>query len=257
MRPGISLLLLICLLSITANSFSDNPPANTIPVIGLKANYEDIDTEFFCLLSWHNYDGLSRQYYQADSILAKVVLSGDTTGMLTVINPWNLTSVTNWYSHMFEMNTDSAYSRPGWKGLVYYIGSTAYTCNGDTVLANKSPSEMIAEMTSVAEDLETLFNQDSHSVWFYYGYDEAPAIAQGEANVTSDPAAHNLYTTNSIQDLNMGLLMLQTSNDVMHLSIQLQETSDLASGTWTNAGDAVEWQYPAADGKAFFRIRSE
>ncbi|RKZ05021.1 hypothetical protein DRQ21_00665, partial [Candidatus Fermentibacteria bacterium] len=174
MRSGY--LLLICLLSVTVISYSDTPPANTIPVIGLKANYEDIDTEFFCLLSWHNYDGLSRQYYQADSILAKVVLSGDTTGMLTVINPWNLTSVTNWYSHMFEMNTDSAYSRPGWKNLVYYIGSTAYTCNGDTVLAKKYPSEMITEMTNVAEDLETLFNQNSHSVWFYYGRDEAPAI---------------------------------------------------------------------------------
>jgi hypothetical protein len=87
-------------------------------------------------------------------------------------------------------------------------------------------------------------------------YDEAPAIAQGEANVTSDPAAHNLYTTNSIQDLNMGLLMLQASNDVMHLSLQLQETSDLTSTNWNDAGTA-EWEHPADTGKSFFRVRSE
>gem|GEM_PF-753429 len=176
MRSGTVLSVLICLLSITVVSHSDSPPPNTIPVIGLKPDYKNIDTEFFCMLSWHNFDGLSRQYYEADSILAKVVLSGDTTGMLTVINPWNITCVTNWYAHMFAMNTDSAYSRPGWKDLVYYVGSTAHTCNDDTLLAKKFPSEMITEMTTVAEYLETLFNQNSHSVWLYYGYDEAPAI---------------------------------------------------------------------------------
>lgn len=88
-------------------------------------------------------------------------------------------------------------------------------------------------------------------------YNEAPAITMGEENVLNDPAAHDLYTTNSIQDLNMGLLMLQNSNGTMNLSMQLQTTSDIASGTWSNAGDAVEWQHPADANKAFFRIRSE
>ena len=88
-------------------------------------------------------------------------------------------------------------------------------------------------------------------------YDETPAITMGENNILNDPAAHDLYTADSIQDLNLGLLMLQASNNIMNLSIQIRATSDLSSGNWTNAGDVVEWQYPADGGKSFYRVRSE
>ncbi|MEA3266474.1 MAG: hypothetical protein U9P42_05955, partial [Candidatus Fermentibacteria bacterium] len=165
--------LLITLLAISVFAYADTPPANTIPVIGLKANYEDINTEFFCFLSWNYFDGLSRQFYDADSILQNVVLPGDTTGMLTLVNPWNLTSITNWYSHMFDMASDSAYSRPGWKG---YAVNDSVTCTGDTLIFMEDAYTMKCMMEDVASDLEENFNQNSHSVWFYYGFDEAPAI---------------------------------------------------------------------------------
>ncbi|MCK5036000.1 MAG: hypothetical protein KAS73_08930, partial [Candidatus Sabulitectum sp.] len=165
-------LLLLTLLSITALSYSDSPPANTIPVIGLKPAIDDIDTEFFCFLSWNNFDGLSRQFYNAEDILETVVLPGDTTGMITLVNPWNLTSITKWYSHMFDMASDSAYARPGWDG---YVIDATHTCTSDTLISKHYASEMKAMMEDVAQDLEAMFNQDSHSVWLYYGYDEAPA----------------------------------------------------------------------------------
>ncbi len=196
MKSAFGILVTTVLLSITALSHSDSPPENTIPIVGLKPALNGIDTEFFCFLSWNNFDGLSRQFYHADSILANVVLPGDTTGMLTIVNPWNLTSINNWYSHMFAMNTDSAYARPGWDG---YVIDETHTCTSDTLISKKWPHEMGSMMEDVAEDLETLFNQNSHSVWFYYGYDEAPAwqwnhMMNDTANFHYDSYMPNLFT---------------------------------------------------------------
>ena len=64
-----------------------------------------------------------------------------------------------------------------------------------------------------------------------------------------------LYTSNSIMDLDMGYLMLETSNGWAVLTLQLEQCTNLVEGIWTNAGDAVEWIGPADEGKAFFRVR--
>jgi hypothetical protein len=181
---------------IPLNGFSASPPSNTIPVIGLKPAYDCIDTEFLCFLSWHHFDGISRQFYPADSILARVVLPADTVGMLTVVNPWNLTCITHWYSQMFEMNTDSAYARPGWDG---YVIDDNTVCTSDTILARMSALEMEQHMSSVAAALAENFNQNSNSVWFYYGYDEAPAwqwmrMMNDSGKVNYDNYMPNLFT---------------------------------------------------------------
>ena len=169
---SILLITVTTLLLMYSVSSAESPDENTIPVVGLKAAYDDIDTEFLCLLSWHYFDGLSRQWYEADSILAKVVLPADTVGMLTVVGPWNLTSIIQWYSRMFPMYSNSAYARPGWEG---YVINDSTVCSSDTIISSMSAASMETYMENVAEELEELFNQDSHSVWFYYGYDEAPA----------------------------------------------------------------------------------
>jgi len=87
--------------------------------------------------------------------------------------------------------------------------------------------------------------------------DSSAMINVGESNVTSNPAAYNLYTSNSILDLSMGAMMVRTSNGWLRLRLQLERTDDLTSGVWSNAGDAVEWLEPAGDGKAFYRVRGE
>jgi parallel beta-helix repeat protein len=77
----------------------------------------------------------------------------------------------------------------------------------------------------------------------------------GEIYYGSSPhIAENQYTSNSIMDLSMGYLMLQaSSSNTVYLWLQLEQTTNLVEGIWTNAGDAVWWEGPA-DGKAFFRV---
>lgn len=75
--------------------------------------------------------------------------------------------------------------------------------------------------------------------------------------VTTNPGAWGLFTSNTIMDLNMGQMMLQVSNGQMHLDLQIEETTDLQSGIWSNAGSAVQWQNPAITGKLFYRVWSQ
>ena len=91
-------------------------------------------------------------------------------------------------------------------------------------------------------------------------YNESPVIAAaeaaGESNVTSNPGAYGLYTSDSIFDLSLGLLMIQTSSGNANLDIQLLKCDDLVGNVWSNAGEKVEWVLPAPAGKAFFRVRA-
>ena len=65
-----------------------------------------------------------------------------------------------------------------------------------------------------------------------------------------------LYTSDSIMDLSMGHLMLQvTSNQQLRLQLQLEQTADLTSGSWSNADPAVEWMQDAPTNKQFYRVR--
>jgi len=92
---------------------------------------------------------------------------------------------------------------------------------------------------------------DEVAMGFNPTYDENYAID----HVTNNPASYGLYTSNSIMGLSMGEMMLRISNGWLRLSLQLEQTDDLAGGAWSNAGDAVEWVEPAGAGKAFYRVR--
>ena len=190
-------LLIIC--SAVSMTLADTPPANTIPVIGLKPAYEGIDTEFFSFLSWHFFDGLSRQGYSMADILNNVVLPGDTTGMLTIVNPWLITCETTWYANMYGEVAGKPFVRPGWNN---YVINDSVSCDKDTIIDSRTITEMEDRMELVADSLNASFNQNSHSVWFYYSYDEAPAfqysrmIRDSVAGVYSefDDYMPNLYT---------------------------------------------------------------
>lgn len=74
--------------------------------------------------------------------------------------------------------------------------------------------------------------------------------------IQTNTVVFGLYTSNSIMDLTMGNLMLQTTpSNTVYLWLQLEQTTNLVEGVWTNAGDAVWWEGPASEGKAFFRVR--
>jgi len=92
------------------------------------------------------------------------------------------------------------------------------------------------------------------AIGFHPAYDEEYAVTYGESKVTGNPGAYDLYTSNTIMDLDMGLLMLQMSNGTLYLDLQLKRTDNLGSGVWSNAGDAVHWEQPASADKAYFRV---
>ncbi len=109
------------------------------------------------------------------------------------------------------------------------------------------------EFVSAVADTDGDGRVDMHEVAIGFNptYNENYAVD----HVTNNPAAYNLYTSNSILDLSMGAMMLQTSNGWLRLSLQLERADDLTGGVWSNAGDAVEWIEPAGEGKAFYRVR--
>ena len=82
-------------------------------------------------------------------------------------------------------------------------------------------------------------------------YDETATVD----SIISNPETYGLYTSNSIADLSMGNVMIQTSNGWVRLNLRLEQCTNLVDGVWTNAGDAVEWQLEAPDGAVFYRVR--
>ncbi len=89
--------------------------------------------------------------------------------------------------------------------------------------------------------------------------DSSAMINVGESNVTSTPAAYGLYTSNSILELSMGQMVIvrAASNGQVRVRLQLEQTDDLISGVWSNAGGAVIWTNGVPAGKAFYRVRGE
>ncbi|VGO19923.1 choice-of-anchor Q domain-containing protein [Pontiella sulfatireligans] len=117
-------------------------------------------------------------------------------------------------------------------------------------------------MLTVADtDGDGLDDGDEVALGFSPTIHSAGAIAYGESigesNVTNNPSAYGLYSSESIGDLSMGYMMVQTSNGWANLWLQLEQCDDLIEGVWTNAGDAVLWQEPADGDKAFFRVHGQ
>ncbi|MDF7825273.1 choice-of-anchor Q domain-containing protein [Pontiellaceae bacterium B12227] len=98
---------------------------------------------------------------------------------------------------------------------------------------------------------------DEVAMGFSPTYNEGAALYAGAASVIADPAAYGLYTADSIQDLNMGALMVQAEGGTLHLSLQMKQTTNLASNVWNDAGEAVEWEMQATNGATFFRVHAE
>jgi len=109
-------------------------------------------------------------------------------------------------------------------------------------------------------DGDGMSDKDEYHLGFDPVRDSSNGVAYGEAigefNVTNNPGAYDLYTSNSIMDLSMGYLMLQVSNDTVWLNLQLEHTHDLNAG-WSNAGDIVTWTNPALPDKDFFRVSGD
>jgi len=82
------------------------------------------------------------------------------------------------------------------------------------------------------------------------GYDS------GIAAVTANPAAYSLYTTSSIQDLNLGGLVIQASGTNATLRIQPQ-TTDSLDQPFEDFGSPVDVQIQLDGAKAFLRVNAQ
>jgi hypothetical protein len=139
-------------------------------------------------------------------------------------------------------------------GAYEFAGTADYDDDG---LTDAEEIKLGSDLNNDDTDGDGRTDGDEVAMDFSPIYNEGAAIAQGEANVTSDPASYSLYTADSVQDLNMGAMMVQASGNMMQLNLQIEQTDNLASNIWNNAGEPVEWKLPVSNNVAFFRVHAQ
>jgi hypothetical protein len=88
-----------------------------------------------------------------------------------------------------------------------------------------------------------------------YEANRITGVAEGKAEVTNNPGAFNLYTSNSIMDLRMGGLMIQRQGSNATVTFQPQTTTDLATQPFTNNGAPITNEIPMPGDKGFMRFQ--
>ncbi|HKL20889.1 MAG TPA: hypothetical protein VJ904_03740, partial [Tichowtungia sp.] len=73
-------------------------------------------------------------------------------------------------------------------------------------------------------------------------------------HIQDSPETYGFYTSNAVLDLAVGQVALNIEGTTARLQLQMEQSDDL--GTWTNAGEAVEWTMPVEREKKFLRVRS-
>jgi hypothetical protein len=82
-------------------------------------------------------------------------------------------------------------------------------------------------------------------------------MLDGVAQVTNQPASYNLYPASAIRDMHLGGLVIQASNGMAMLRLQLQTTSDLMnSESYMDHGDPVDVMIPMTDEASFIRVNA-
>jgi hypothetical protein len=82
------------------------------------------------------------------------------------------------------------------------------------------------------------------------------AVTETVSQVQANPAAYNLFTSDSIMDLRMGGMMLQKHGGNAVVSFQPQTTTDLTQ-PFTNNGPPITNTIPMPGNKGFLRIQSK
>ena len=95
---------------------------------------------------------------------------------------------------------------------------------------------------------------NSYSLYSAAQYEENRTI--GQTDVTSNPSAFNLYTSNSIVDLRMDGVMVQKEGDAATVVFQPQVTTDLATEPFTNSGTPITNTVSMPGDKGFLRIQA-
>ena len=83
----------------------------------------------------------------------------------------------------------------------------------------------------------------------------AEGRARGMAAVQKTPSAYDLYTSDSILELSQGGRVFPASAGRARLNLQLEQSTNLVDGAWTNIGSAVDWQLDLPGSQPFFRVK--
>ncbi|RYD30125.1 MAG: hypothetical protein EOP87_17125, partial [Verrucomicrobiaceae bacterium] len=78
-------------------------------------------------------------------------------------------------------------------------------------------------------------------------------VGKGRQEVLSNPAGFNLYTPESIQDLRGTGVLIQAPGNSVNLTLPIQRSTNLESGSWEPAG-TLEATLPKDADKAFYRL---
>jgi hypothetical protein len=87
-----------------------------------------------------------------------------------------------------------------------------------------------------------------------YEANRIAGVAEGKAEVISNPTAYGLYTATSIMDLRMGGLMIQKQGTDATIVFQPQTTTDLVTVPFTNNGPPITNAIPMPGDKGFLRV---
>jgi len=156
--------------------------------MGIRPSLEEIDSEFFCLLSWMYFDGIVRSGYHIPELIENLVEPAEETGMFIVPTPHELSWNHN-YARMFDMDGDTVFVRPAWKGMI--IGDSLIT--EDILLETYNAYDFRDSLEHDADLLsDSLENRDC--IWFYFMYDEGPA--RQWRRMVSDSSAYDDYIPN-------------------------------------------------------------
>jgi hypothetical protein len=81
--------------------------------------------------------------------------------------------------------------------------------------------------------------------------------AAGRADVTGNPAAYHLFTSNALMDMNLGALLIQKQGGHATVVFQPQTTTDPGVLPFTNHGAPVTNHIPMPGDKGFIRIQAK
>lgn len=78
--------------------------------------------------------------------------------------------------------------------------------------------------------------------------------AQGRADVTGNPAAYDLFTESSIQDLRGTGVLIRVEENEVKLALPVQKTTAPGTAPWTDAGIELKATLPKIGDKEFYRL---
>ena len=87
-----------------------------------------------------------------------------------------------------------------------------------------------------------------------HGWDPLVSHTDVVSYVLSKPGVFGVYTTNAIQNMNLGGLTIAVSNNMVMLRLQMKESSNLVD--WVDMGTNVIWSSPVVGDKKFYYLRT-